>query len=210
MKILIIDPGCISGYCIIHVEDGFADIYDYGFIDVDDDEHMGKQYQDFINKIQALIDFHDIEEVAHEDYFFSKFASQGANLNCAYRAMIQLLCARNNIPYTVLNITLWKKFINFGKSRPTKVQIKQWGKEPAKKLMTQDALWKRWKIRFPNHSTSLKTNKPVKFKNDIVDAVAMGIFYLAIYKNIHNFTVTKPIPEDVKFNKVTKTMYVYE
>jgi len=210
MKILILDPANDTGYCVIKVENNKADIYDYGFLHIPDQDHMGIQYQWFLDAIQELIDKHDIKEIAHEDYFFSKFASQGANLNCAYRAMIQLVAAQNNIPYTVLNITLWKKYINFGKSRPTKIQVAMWGKEPAKKLMTQEALWKRWGIRFPNHSMSPNTNKPIKFKYDIVDAVGMGIFYLAIHKHILDFKVTKEIPEDVEFKKISKTTYIYE
>jgi len=209
MNILILDPANITGYCLIRADEDAAEIYDYGFLSVKDNDHMGVQYQDFIDKLQELIDDNDIHEIAHEDYFFSKFASQGANLNCAYRAMIQLVAAKNNIPYTVLNITLWKKYIN-GSSRPTKLQKSMWGKEPAKKLMTQESLWKRWGIKFPNHSISETTGKPIKFKYDVVDAVAMGIFYLAIYKHILNFTITKKIPDDVEFKKESKTTYKYK
>ena len=209
MNILILDPANTTGYCLIRTDDDSAEIYDYGFLSIPDNDHMGIQYQSFIDKLQQLIDDHGIHEIAHEDYFFSKFASQGANLNCAYRAMIQLVAAKNHIPYTVLNITLWKKYIN-GASRPTKLQKSMWGKEPAKKLMTQESLWKKWQIRFPNHSLSEKTGKPIKFKYDIVDAVGMGIFFLAIFKNIVNFTVTKEIPDDVEFKKENKTMYKYK
>lgn len=209
MNILILDPANSTGYCLIRTDNQSAEIYDYGFIDIPDNDHMGIQYQWFCNAIQKLIDDHSVDEIAHEDYFFSKFASQGANLNCAYRAMIQLIAAQNNLPYTVINITLWKKYIN-GTSRPNKLQKTMWGKEPAKKLMTQESLWKRWNIKFPNHSISKNTGKPIKFRYDIVDAVAMGIFYLAIYKHILNFTVTKKNPNDVQFKKISKTTYIYK
>ena len=123
--------------------------------------------------------------------------------------MIQMIAREHKLHYEVLNISLWKKFIN-GRTTATKLQKSQWGKEPAKKLMTQESLWKRWQIRFPNHSLSKKTGKPIKFRYDIVDAVAMAIFYVTIYEHVQQIQYDVSLIEDVEFKKLPKGTYNYE
>ena len=208
MNILILDPANSTGYCVVQVNNNIANITNWGFIDIEPNEIAGNEYLSYIDMVENLIKAYDIEEIAHEDYFFSKFASQGANKNCSFRAMIQMVACKHHIPYTVINISLWKKFIN-GRTTPTKLQKDQWGKEPAKKLMTQESLWKTWGIKFPNHSLSQKTKKPIKFRYDIVDAVAMAIFYVSIYHRIHNINYNVETIPDHKWKKQPKGIYNY-
>jgi Holliday junction resolvasome RuvABC endonuclease subunit len=211
MNILVLDPASSTGYCIYKFNESTrdADIIDWGFVEVIEDfEYDGDRYIDLSNKVEQLIKDNNIDQVAIEDYFFSRRSPQGATLNCAYRAVIHLKCRELDIHYDILNISLWKKFIN-GRSISTKLQKSQWGKEASKKLMTQESLWKRWNIRFPNHSLSKKTGKPIKFRYDIVDAVAMAIFHASIYLNANTIEYSVSIDDDVEFKKVPKGTYDY-
>ena len=208
-RILILDPADSTGWCFVEIIDKVAHVKEWGFVDIESGEYAGDEYLMFIEAIKGLIIRFDPEVVAHEDYFFSKFASQGANKNCAYRALIQMIARENGLHYEILNISLWKKFIN-GRTTATKLQKSTWGKEPAKKLMTQESLWKTWNIRFPNHSISKKTGKPIKFRYDIVDAVAMAIFYVSIYERVQEISYDVSEIEDVEFKKTPKGTYSYE
>jgi Holliday junction resolvasome RuvABC endonuclease subunit len=209
MNILVIDPANSTGYCVFSLDESThtAEIKKWGFIDVDQHNYAGDQYIDLLKKIEILIVDNDVSRVAVEDYFFSQRSAQGANLNCAYRAMIHLKCRQLGLEYDILNISLWKSFIN-GKSRPSKDQVAKWGKEPAKKLMTQESLHKRWDIKFPNHSISNLTGKPIKFRYDIVDAVAMAIFHASIYLNARIITYSV-YATNIDWNKTPKGTYEY-
>jgi Holliday junction resolvasome RuvABC endonuclease subunit len=209
MKALILDPANSTGYCILSVDiaTSTADIAAWGFIDIDQHTYHGDQYIDLLNKVEKLILSNQISVVGVEDYFFSSRSSQGANLNCAYRAMIHLKCRQLNIHYDIINISLWKNFIN-GRMRPTKDQVAKWGKEPAKKLMTQESLYGKWNVVFPNHSISNTTGKPIKFRYDVVDAVAMAIYYARIYLNILNIKYSI-VTNNVVWKKIPKGTYEY-
>lgn len=210
MNVLIVDPASSTGYCIYNIDDqNSVTITHWGFIDVENTtDYDGDRYIDLTNKIAKLITDHDIKMVGIEDYFFSGRSPQGATLNCAYRAVIHMVCRQMNIHYDVLNISLWKKFVN-GRSTPTKEQKAKWGKEPSKKLMTQESLYKKWNIKFPNHSLSLKTGKPIKFRYDIVDAVAMAVFHASIYLNSNSISYNVNVPADHNWKKVPKGTYEY-
>lgn len=210
MKVLVLDPASTSGYCIFeHDKDSAsANIVEWGFIQVEECEILGDRYLDYLSKIEKLINDNNIKDIALEDYFFSRRTPQGANLNCAYRAMIHMKSRELKLNYTILNISLWKKFIA-GRSTSTKEQKAKWGKEASKKLMIQESLWKKWNIRFPNHSISKNTGKPIKFKYDIVDAVAMAIFYASIYLHVKTIEYSVDMIDDYEFKKVPKGTYDY-
>lgn len=211
MNILIIDPASSTGYCLykFNESDVSADIISWGFIEVyNDTDYDGDRYVEYRKNIKQLIEEHDVKMVGVEDYFFSKMSPQGSTLNCAYRAMVHLVCREVGIHYDILNISLWKKFIN-GRSTATKLQKSKWGKEPAKKLMTQESLWLKWNVRFPNHSISKKTGKPIKFRYDIVDAVAMAIFHASIYLHAKSISYNVNVCDDHDWKKIPKGTYDY-
>jgi Holliday junction resolvasome RuvABC endonuclease subunit len=175
--ILVLDPAASTGYSLVHIDGQTATIYDYGFLDVEtDSEYNGDRCLDLMRQVHKLIIDNNVSHVAIEDYFFSKRFANGCDVNAAYRTAIHIQCRMLGIPYTILNISLWKKFVA-GSSTPSKIQKAKWGKDPAKKLMVQEALWKKYGFRFPNHSISLKTGKPIKFRYDVVDAVAQAVFF---------------------------------
>ena len=209
MNILVLDPANSTGYCIFELDEinSVAEIKQWGFIDVEQHNFAGDQYIDLLSKIENIIKSNDISRVAVEDYFFSQRSAQGSTLNCAYRAVIHLKCRQMKLHYDILNISLWKSFIN-GRTTPTKDQKAKWGKEPAKKLMTQESLFKRWGIKFPNHSISNLTNKPIKFRYDIVDAVAMAVFHASIYMNAKTIKYSLSVA-DVDWKKTPKGTYEY-
>lgn len=209
MNILVLDPANSTGYCVFELDEvnSIAEIKQWGFIDVDQHNYAGDQYIDLLLKVENLIKTNNINRVAIEDYFFSQRSAQGSTLNCAYRAVIHLKCRQLKLHYDILNISLWKSFIN-GRTTPTKDQKIKWGKEPAKKLMTQESLFKRWGIRFPNHSISNLTNKPIKFRYDIVDAVAMAVFHASIYMNAKTIKYSLSVA-DIDWKKTPKGTYEY-
>ena len=209
MNVLVIDPANSTGYCVFEFDETTltAQIKEWGFIDVEQHSYAGDQYIDLTSKIENLISTNNIDRVAIEDYFFNQRSAQGSTLNCAYRAVIHLKCRQLKIHYDILNISLWKSFIN-GRTTPTKDQKAKWGKEPAKKLMTQESLYRRWNVVFPNHSVSNLTNKPIKFRYDIVDAVAMAIFHASIYLNAKTIKYSIPV-NDVEWKKIPKGTYEY-
>ena len=212
MKILVLDPASSTGYCIYEYDkdNASATIDSWGFIDIENvSDYDGDRYIDLANHIEKLVKDNNIEEIALEDYFFSRRSPQGANLNCSYRAIIHMKARELGLHYEILNISLWKKYIN-GRSTSTKEQKKKWGKEPSKKLMTQESLWQKYQIRFPNHSLSQKTGKPIKFRYDIVDAVAMAIFHASIFKHVNSIVYNVDTIEDHKFKKVPKMCTIFE
>lgn len=209
MKVLALDPAVSTGYCILSIENDTASIVKYGYIEVGNYEYSGDRCINLMDQVHQLIKYHDIEKVCVEDYFFSRKTANGSNVNAAFRTAIHIVTRQLNIPYEILNISLWKKY-TAGRSTPTKEQKKKWGVEPAKKLMMQQALWEKHGIRFTNHSISLKTGKPVKFRYDIVDAVSMGIFYCRIYLNVRDIRCDVVPPDDVEFKKNPKVMFTYK
>jgi Holliday junction resolvasome RuvABC endonuclease subunit len=211
MKILLsLDPAESTGFAVAHVENDICTIVEYGFIDVDtSSNYIGDWCIDLQNKIQHIYDRFKPTEIVVEDYFFGSKFSSGANVNTAYRTAIHIWCRQRNIHYEILNISNWKVFIA-GRSMPTKDQKQKWGKQPAKKLMIVEALWKRWKIRFPNHSLSPKTNKPIIFRYDIADAVSQAMYGCFLLYNCRNFVCNIPIPPDVKLAKNSKRTFSYD
>ncbi len=210
-NLLAVDPAEHSGYALVCVDKttNTADIYEYGIIDINTTtNYNGDWCNEMFDRITALIQKHDIKQVVIEDYFFSNRFATGSNINPMYRAAIHMAARRLNIPYEILNISQWKSFIA-GRSVPTKQQKLQWGAEASKKLFIQDALYHRFGIRFPNHSISPSTGKPIIFRMDVVDAVAQAICYCKLHMGLTTITVSVPIPSDVVFKKVSKKQYTY-
>ena len=210
-KILVVDPASVTGYALVEInEKDEARIYEYGYVDVDvSSPYMGDWCISLMDRIKDIMIDHCVDEIAIEDYFFGgKFAS-GSSVNTHYRAAIHIQARRSDIPYTILNVTEWKKHIA-GKARPGPNQKKKWGKEASKKIYIQEALWHKYGVRFPNHSISEKTGKPVFFKYDVVDAVAMAYFYLEKYLGVKSILMDVSIPEDVQFKKTRKAYFNYQ
>ena len=212
--VLTLDPATSTGWCLtrLFVVGGVyskAEIFAYGFIDVKNDtDFVGDALLYLMKKLRKLIVKNDVRYITVEDYFFSRKTCTGSNLNPAFRTAIHILARQMKLEYMVLNISSWKNFVS-GRRTPTKEQKKKWGAEKAKKNYIQQALWERYDIRFPNHSISEKTGKPVKFRSDVVDAVAMAIYYAGMFHHIRDFVCTVPVPEDFVWKKVPKGMFEY-
>lgn len=209
--ILMLDPGTSTGYCLMRISENWkkADIYEYNFLDVDtSSDFQGDHCIDLMKKLQKLIDKHNVYYIGIEDYFFSKRFRQGSTVNAAFRTAIHILARQNDIEYTILSITEWKKYVS-GSSKPTKDQIKLWGREPAKKLYIQQALWDWYGFRFPNHSISKATGKPICFRYDICDVVAQAVYYAEILCGVRKTTLSVKHPKDVTFKRLPKKCFVY-
>ena len=203
--ILVCDPAESTGFAVVSVDEANskADIFHYDYINVDNStNYAGDALLDLSKKIKDLIIKYDVKMVVIEDYFFgSRFAS-GANMNPAYRAAIHMTVRSLGLPYEILNISQWKSFIA-GRSTPTKEQKKKWSKTTANKLFIQEALWLRHGIKFPNHSISEKTGKPIKFRFDIVDAVGQAVCYCKLMIGIKDVSCSVNVPDDVEWKKAS-------
>lgn len=208
--VLTIDPAQSTGYCIAEIDDaGHATIIEYGYLDVDTtSEFMGDWCNNLAGAVESLIKASGATAIAVEDYFFSSRFTSGANVNPAYRAAIHMTVRRMGLPYTILNISQWKSFVA-GRSVPTKEQKKKWGKQAANKLFIAQALWDRYKIRFPNHSISEKTGKPIKFRYDVVDAVAQMVCFCKLHLNASSLSCSVAVPADVDMGKLDKHQITY-
>ena len=204
ITVLALDPAESTGYALARVDGKHADIYEYGLISVEPHEYEGDRCIDLMNQVRALIEKHNVTRVAIEDYFFSRRFATGCDMNMAYRTAIHILCRQMSIDYTIVNVSSWKKFVA-GRTTPTKLQKDRWGKAPAKKLMIQEALWERFDFRFPNHSISAKTGKPIKFKYDVVDAVAQMVYFCHTYLHVNDVELSVPVPDDVELKNVRGT-----
>lgn len=211
MRVLCLDPAASTGFCILDVKDdkSSANIIEYGYIDVDTSSNFqGDHCIDLMNRLDVILKQYDIDHVTVEDYFFSQRFANGSNVNAAYRTAIHIFCRLKGIPYTILNISAWKTFVA-GRSIPTKDQKKKWGAQSAKKLFIQQALWEKWNFRFPNHSLSEKTQKPIIFRFDIVDVVAQAVYFAGLIHGIKSITMAVQIPPDVTFKKLNKKQFIY-
>lgn len=198
--ILVLDPASSTGYCLVSIslEGLYANIYEYGHLDVDlSSEFQGDHCISLREQVRELIERHEVTEIAIEAYFFSKRFASGSSVNAAFRTTLHILARDLGLPYTVLGISEWKKFIA-GRVNPTPAQKKQWGKDRAKKIFIQEALWQKYGIRFPNHSLSQKTGKPVSLRLDVIDVVAQAIYYVGIFKHVFDVVCTQEVAKDVK------------
>lgn len=205
-NVLTLDPGASTGFCITSLDfkTSTATIIEYGYLNVDTSSNFqGDHCIDLMERVRSIIEKHYIKELAIEDYFFSKRFATGCNVNGAYRTAIHILARTASLPYTILNITSWKTFVA-GRSTPTREQKKQWGATAAKKLYIQQALWDNFGIRFPNHSLSEKTGKPIVFRTDIVDVVAQTIYFCQMIKKMTRIENKVSIPPDVKLRVTGK------
>jgi len=206
---LILDPASSTGYCLVKIENNKADIYEYGFLDIEDvTDYDGDRCINLMDQIKKIIEDNSVTEIALEDYFFSKRFATGGTLNVAYRTAIWIQARLLGLEYTILNISNWKKFVA-GRSTSTKEQKAKWGKEPSKKLMIQQALWDKYGFRFPNHSISKKTGKPIKFRYDIVDAVAQAVFFCRLYLNLSEVELSVKASDDVILKTTGKAQFTY-
>ena len=209
MNILVLDPACSTGFAVVNVDGQDATIFEYGYIDINTTSlYEGDWCISLMFHIELLINKHNIKEVAIEDYFFSSKFASGTNVNMAYRTAIHITCRKLGLTYDILNISQWKKHVA-GRSTPTKEQKRKWGKEAAKKLYMQQALYDIYNIKFPNHSLSSKTGKPILFRYDIVDAVGQAIFHCESKYRVKNIHVPVAIPPDVVFKKKSKKIFIY-
>ena len=171
--ILSIDPANNTGWCIFNKK---CKIIKYGFFTIKSTNFLGDQLIEMMVKIMNLIKENNIGDIVVEDYFFSRKFRNGCNVNPAYRSAIYIIVRLMGLQYTIINPIDWKKFI-VGRVKPTKEEIKLYGKEKAKKIIVRNALKSKYSITFPDIIQN-ENGKDIALKYDIVDAVAIGIYYI--------------------------------
>jgi len=211
IRLLAIDPGASCGYAVLEVDDchSLGTIVEYGLIPFDrSSQYAGDHCISLMAAFSDLIKRHKIQEVGIEDYFASSRFASGTDTNYYYRGALQVQCRLLSLPYGMLNAVEWKKMIA-GRAAPTTAQKKQYGKQAAKKIMIQQSLWERWKIRFPNHSISEKTDKPIAFRLDVVDAVGIAIFFCMRLYGIAQYASVVSVSPDVELRVSSTKNFTY-
>ena len=207
MKIISFDPALSCGWCISRLDtnSGSMTLIENGYIVTEKSEYIGDMCLEFQKSASDIINkYEDVEEIVLEDYMFSKSKCQGAQVNVFLRGALMMLCRQLKKPYWVMSVSNWKSIIA-GRGMPTRECAKYYGKALANKIFIQEALWLRYNIRFPNHSISHKTGKPISLKYDIVDATGINIAHVYSnhnIKNVHNDINIQP-DVDIKSNKKT-------
>ena len=171
-QILALDPANCTGWAVL---DATGHLVEYGFFQIKPCEFVGDQLIEMMVQVKLLLDRFKPVRIVVEDYFFSRRCRQGANMNPAYRAAIHIVVRMAGLEYTIVSPANWKRFIT-GRVKPTKEEIKTYGKERAKKEMTRVALAERYNITFPDFLE--KNGRQVKLKYDVVDATGMGLWYI--------------------------------
>jgi Holliday junction resolvasome RuvABC endonuclease subunit len=208
--ILVLDPALSTGYCLVSVSDPSekAIIYKYGFIDVDNTSDFSADWcLNLQVQLREICINHSVTHIAVENFFFSKKSANGSTVNIELRTAIYILARTLGLEYTILGISEWKKFVS-GRTTPTKEQKKKWGAQRAKKLAIQEALWLKYGFKFPNHSLSKKTGKPVSFRLDVVDAVAQAVYFVEIYLHCTEIQMKVHVPKDIEVRG--KEAFCYE
>ena len=207
MILLGIDPAISCGWCVSEIENDTLTLIDCGFIEVSKCEYSGDTCLDLQKQIRELFEKFNVDEMVIEDYIFKSKTCQGSHINVYLRCACHMLCRELEKPYYIIPISNWKSIIA-GRSTPSKEMKTYWGKELANKVFIQEALWVRYNIRFPNHSLSKKTKKPIKIKYDMIDAVGISIAYG--YSKYMTTTICNIIefPNDVDMKTVR--VYNYE
>ena len=210
MIVLGIDPAISCGWCVgdVNTNSNKIDIIDCGHIEINKSEFTGDMCLEMQSQVATLFEKYNVDEMVIEDYVFSGKKCQGAHLNLYIRGALHMLCRKHEKPYTIMPISNWKSIIA-GRSMPTNDMKKYYGKELANKIFIQEALWVRYNIKFPNHSISHKTQKPISIKYDMIDAVGITIAYVYSKYNIKNVIFCKQFPGDIE-RKTKQKIYEYD
>lgn len=204
-NILGIDPGASTGYGILQIVGTTATIIEHGHLNINKkSDYRGDALLDLEHQIEVLIEKHNINHIVYEDYSFNGKQLKGMTTNITYRAIIELVARRRQINYDILSISTWKKGIA-GRATPTKEQKTKW-QDLAQKVMIQEALWKQHGIKFPNHSISESTGKPIKFRYDEVDVVGQLVYFAKEMRKVKTITSKVEVAEDVE---VGEKWFVY-
>ena len=216
--LLSLDPANSCGWSIFHIYKGGSletpetHLIKCDFLEVEtkEDGYIGDSCISLQNQIRDLIKQYNVQQVCVEDYFMSSRKCQGANMNVYFRGSIYILCRELGIHYDIIPIWGWKSFVA-GQTTPGKQMKKYYGKELANKVFIQEALWSRYKLRFPNYSISKKTNKPVTLRYDMIDSVGIGLYH--VHKRHNCFMLVNklvwPLGLNIKMNTKRKS-FQYE
>ena len=208
MILLALDPGTSCGYALANLDINKVDIFEYGIIDIPEDDVFGKRSIYLMNKVKDICKTNGVGHVGVEEYYSSSKFPSGTCVNFFFRSAIQIQATQDSIPYTMIGISRWKSYVA-KRSAPTKEQRLLYGKTDSKKVFIQQALWERFKIRFSNHTLSEKTGKPIIFRYDCVDAVGQVLYLAHLLGDVKEVMCSAiPLP-DVVFKKSSKITFDY-
>ena len=187
MNVLVLDPASTTGWVlfVIDPDTKSARMAQFGHYTAPDAPTEVLTLICIQKEIKRLIEVYQVDHIAIEDYFFSSKFANGSKLNVAIRTAIHLQASYSNVPFTIINVGVWKSFIA-GRSKATKAE-KLLYKAKANKMFIAKALEEKFEIKIPETTESVDAKgkiKLVKFKSDIVDAVCIGVFFLDVHMKI--------------------------
>jgi len=138
--------------------------------------------------MEELINTYKPIYIAQEDFMFSKNRANSATVSAGWRAIIHYIAAKYKLPVEVLGVSAWKKFV-CGRTTPTSEQKKKWAKK-AKKMMVKESIEQEYGITIPSHILNEATGRVVQFKDDIIESIAMGIYFCTEFVNCEDFDFT--------------------
>lgn len=182
MRVLSIDPAKCTGWAIIDVDKSTSRptlfLIDYGVFVIDtSSDIVGHHLIDMMRNIKDLTLRFDVDQICFEDYFMSKRAKTGANLNVYFRGAIQIVATQLDLPYQIVNIYSWKKHLHGFSKVPKDVKKKY--RASANKIVTVIAFYEKHSLKFPNKWPNAMGKMNI-FKYDIADAVAIGLYFCFI------------------------------
>ena len=191
---LAIDPAKSTGWAVFEAsvaagagteEDETFRLTDYGFFVVDTSgEHEGVWMLDYVGRLNGLLERHPgVEHIHFEQYFFSGRKCTGSVVNAYYRGALLTLAAERSLPVTSFTVAHWRKFVCGHGAR-------RGAAKKENKTMVIDALRERYGVRFPE---KLPFNgKQYKFRDDVSDAVAIGLYGLSCVLPRARFVAPQP------------------
>lgn len=171
MKILSLDPATNCGFAFW---DGHA-LSLVGFKVFPKTEKDGDRLLEVFRWTKEMIDTWKPDLVLAEGFFVSGRFANGVEVNFEIRGAIKMACAQRAVDHKVYTPSEWKKQL-CGRTTPTKLEKKRYGKERAKKMVTVLKL-QELGFKFPEKVTSI-TGRQVNFKFDTSDAIGILMAHL--------------------------------
>ncbi len=160
--VLVIDPAIHAGW--VHLDVDSEDVLGWGSFDAQGEDEQSR-LTSFHGFVEKLLGEQNPKEVVTETYMFSRFKCNGAMFNAYVRGSIIIACGQKQLPLSFVNVGDWKRYV-CGK-----------GGIKASKTQIQESLATTWGCSFPLKMKIGVSNKELKFRHDVADAVGILIYH---------------------------------
>lgn len=186
-RILVIDPALISGYCFLDIYQKHyvneknnmkifpeSKIHSIGYYQTKNNGNIGSMCNEIKRFFLEKVKENNADEIAFEEYFFSKKFANGSMVNVNIRTSLMMMADEIKIPYTIIKISDWKKSVS-GRVMANKEEKKQYGKK-ANKIFIMMEIEKKFDVKFPKKIRG-NNGRMINLKYDMVDCIGQAICY---------------------------------